>query len=492
MTDMREDIEEHIASQNYAEAVGVLRAWAINNRSALSVSSAARSLRDHRALAGAIGAACDFSLSFEHSFSARAGLLHHGAAGWLIETLPGMIWAPGNVAACASALKKLAASEDGRNMIGHHGGVAALLNAWRGLKQPCLDIAETLVVLCAGHVDNISRFVREDGIELAMNIWVNPLDDNQEALVRATFVLVGECCICLPDAGKGGTLVPAVLKTLEIVTRDDQQNDEQGGRHCRRGRERRGAFIAAAAFNLLGNVGEASAREEIFTTDSNAGIDCSVPVSLSQNLVDGYEVLDGNNVVELALRTWNKWPQDRNVVSAITWALCALHRAKKIQIGPHHDPEKCLQISAKLRACEHSVGTARALLDLLSSRDLSSMNLSENQMRSDDPPFCEASIIVRSCDNARLPPHGGPRLDIEQSAVLAGQASIVSSVKRTRGRPRKHNPSMSKFSTEMINVPVEGTCIRGGIRTPSQSSKRTRTESPLDNSPRGIQDLVGE
>jgi hypothetical protein len=275
----RERFDDHVSRGDYKSACKELHVvskplFAIT---ALSSSARARALDDHRALSAALASALD--------------------------TMRCVAWAPANVAAAANAVRLIGASEEGRSTVGKNGGISTLLAAWR-MQPKCLELVEALMVLCSGHLDNVSRFMREDGIEQAISLW--SAGDVDPLLKKQALILVGICCVCLPDENHGSTLIPAVLAALT-----------QAIKHSREGRSRQ---IAIAAMCLLANVGEARSKElrEAARTGEPA--------------LPGYDVADGPAVVEQLIAAWDKWPKDREVVSAATWALCGLYRAHLIDL----------------------------------------------------------------------------------------------------------------------------------------------------------------
>jgi hypothetical protein len=337
MSSVRSEFDDLVANGAFSAACDLLRRSAapLSALQSLSAVGRARALDDHRALAAAVCAACNFEESFEQSFASRDALLAHGAARWAVDTLRLLTWAPANAAAAAAAVRRLGASEDGRTTVGKRGGIATMLAAWRANSR-CLEIVDALVVLCSGHLDNVSRLTREDGIELAINVWEDK--DAPLLLKKQTLILVGICCVCLPDEGRGATLVPAVLATLTRAV----------------ALPRRGRDIAAAAMNLLANVGESCSKEMRYA--ANEG-EVELP---------GYVVEDGHAVVEHVLAAWRRWPRDRNVVTAATWTLCAMYRANQITLasGKHGSESgyKIKELLALNRVRASTVDTLRVLI----------------------------------------------------------------------------------------------------------------------------------
>lgn len=375
----RLELDDEIASGAFAKvsqrlqnALERLRATVGSNNS----TRVAKVLEEHRALAAGLGAACDFGVTFEQSFHIRAKLLEAGVARWCVDSLQLVPWAIQNVAAVASAIRHIAANPDGRNVFGSLGGVAALLRAWK-MQPSCVQVVEAFTVLCTGHIDNISRFLREDGIDFAAQQWNIVRDrvtartprfghcstsaagsfepDSVRSALTAGFKLgeltnleftletlrlVGVCCICLPDDGKGDSLVPSLTTLLQAACRD----------------ARRGKPIAAAALEIFANIGESWAKEQLLANKESG-------------LVPGYAIHDKVLVANSLLSAWQTWPNDRALVAAATWAFCALHRSSQVSIdGAFVEGATrglMSEIDRQLQTCAADAGTIRALRDII-------------------------------------------------------------------------------------------------------------------------------
>ena len=202
-TGIPEAFESHILSCAYHPALAILKASSAAQASLprapagpAAQLAAAATLETHRALCLIVRDACDVSKTFEASFAHREALLAsgsaHGAASWAVSSLRAMIFSAENVRAVAVAVRRLGSSLEGRAVVGREGGVSVLLRAWR--KFPvCVEVSDALFVMCSGHVENISRFVREDGLGMCLRVCGEErvaVSVNEKVLL-----LVGLCCV---------------------------------------------------------------------------------------------------------------------------------------------------------------------------------------------------------------------------------------------------------------------------------------------------------
>jgi hypothetical protein len=330
--------EELVLEGKYEAALALLASAAdpLQDLAALTWMERGRALDAHRALCACVRDACDFSVSFERSFAHREALLGAGTSGraanagvWAIATLTLTLFSPPNVKAAVAALRRLGSSLHGRSVIGKGGGVAALLQAWR-MYPDCLAIVEALVVLCSGHVDNVSRLVREDGIERSLSVCGREGAD--PALKKEVLLLLGICCVCVPDEGRGDGLVDAVVGVLKGAA--------QVRSHASR-------CIAANALGVLANVGEAASRELYMTRENG---DTPLP---------GYDVPDPSAAMDAILLAWTAWPKRWEIVSPAAWAFTSMQRASQIDFKSA--PATLARINALLQANQVQSSSARAL-----------------------------------------------------------------------------------------------------------------------------------
>lgn len=296
-----------VASQEYSAALDVLAESEsqLRNLPELSVRDRGLAMNTQLSLCASIRDACDFANSFERSFANRSALLDSkrastNAAHWVITTFNLTLFAPSNVTSSALALKRLGSSLLGRSVIGRQRGIAVLLKAWRTYPSN-LAIVEAIAVLCNGHVDNVSRFVREDGIDLCISILRSA--STQYSMKEEIMLLLGLCCVCLPDEGKGDTLVDVVIDTLSEAANERSYSSK---------------IIAAHALGCLANIGEAVVRDRYMTRETQ------------QESLPGYAVGEPGKLIDAVLDAWEAWPQSWDVVSPAAWALVAMYRAKHV------------------------------------------------------------------------------------------------------------------------------------------------------------------
>lgn len=298
--------DNFVRNNEYNSALGVLAESEaqLRNLSGLSIRDRGFAVNTHLSLCASIRDACDFATSFEKSFANREALLDSkrsstNAAHYVVSTFSLTLRVPSNVSSSALALKKLGSSLLGRSVIGHQRGVAILLKAWR-MYPNNLAVVEAIAVLCNGHVDNVSRFVREDGIDFCIQILRS--GSTNSSMREQVMLLLGVCCVCLPDEGKGGKLVEVVVSTLSEATRERTLSSRD---------------TAAHALGCLANIGEAVVRDHYMTRESHLE---SLP---------GYDITEPQKVIDVTLDAWEAWPNSWKVVSPAAWALVALYGAKQ-------------------------------------------------------------------------------------------------------------------------------------------------------------------
>lgn len=206
----------------------------------------------------------------------------------------------------------------------------------------CVEVVGALVVVCSGHVDNISRFVREDGV--AMCVRVCGEDRVAVGVKEKVLLLVGMCCVCLPDDGRGGELVGVVVSVLRDVLGGGRRRAEVYG-------------LAANALAVLGNVGETVARENYMCESAGDG-----------SPLPGYDVNEPEEVVAVIVAAWEKWRRSWNIVSPAAWALVAMTRAKQIDLT--HFPHLMRRVRTLLNESTVQSSSARALKVILGSGDV--------------------------------------------------------------------------------------------------------------------------
>jgi hypothetical protein len=242
---------------------------------------------------------------------------------------------------------------------------------------------------------------------------------------------------------------------------------------------------------LLGNVGEAIAREEL-----NPEIAYGLPPTSSAPsppcVVESYLVPDGKKVTEIALRAWDMWPNNRPAISAISWALCALYRARAISFGARNDSVR-VDIVSKLSRCEHSAGTLRVLSDLIAAGPDQAENHLRTESLSSGVPHKEQSIIASLCNNGNNSQVIQAGSGLKHLSVSTGNPSLVSIAKdiRRRGRARKCGSNGRRSSTAELSPRLNRRVSGDETMTPPHG-KLGRKHRGSVVSPRGIQDVTAE
>lgn len=371
----------HIQAKRYDGALQVLAEAEVSLTSltTLPIRERAHSLDAHRALCACIRDACDFAVSFEAAFAHREALLRPSgttpnAAQWVVRTLHFTLFAPANVVAAAMALRRLGSSLQGRSLIGRQRGVAVLLKTWRQYQNNGA-VVEALSVLCNGHVDNVSRFVREDGIEQSLKVLES--DNAASSLKGEVLLLLGVCCVCLPDEGKGGKLVATVVSTLQKAVQERTHSSR---------------LLAANALSCLANVGEATARDMYMTRDTK------------HSPLPGYDVPEPLKVMTSILEAWNAWPCMWNIVSPAAWALVAMIRANQLSLDVSnetlslltHLSSSCAVQSSSVRALEDMMREAKCSTPIESCAYLSPSKVGEKRRMFETPPCSPVTPLKRA------------------------------------------------------------------------------------------------
>jgi len=164
-----------------------------------------------RAAADTIREACDFSTSFEAAYVTRRALLRRGVVSWAVRALDGFAHFAQLVAKLAAVLQLLGIGIEGRCMIGSASAVDKLTLLW-ATHPSCVELVSALLSLCAGHIDNVSRFMRRRGISKAVHVLTHEQHRLNPKLVQQTLVLIGFCAVCTPDNQvESAVLLPAMF-----------------------------------------------------------------------------------------------------------------------------------------------------------------------------------------------------------------------------------------------------------------------------------------
>jgi hypothetical protein len=456
-SEVLQQFEDLILSRDYDAALQVLAdvkplITSIAHTS-LPLTDRGRALDLHRALCTCIRDACDFAITFERSFANREALLASSsgipsAAEWIISTLRLTRFAPPNVNAACSALRRLGSSLEGRSEVGRRRGVAVLLDVWRRYSSN-IHIVEALVVLCSGHVDNISRFVREDGIEQALGVCesahtpgVCESEQAWRALKQEALLLLGVCCVCLPDEGRGGKLVTTVVAVLRDAVRAGEYSSR---------------LLVANALGCLANVGEAVARDLYMTRETE------------QTPLPGYDVPNPDQVVSQIVKAWSMWPSEWTIVSPAAWALVAMKRAGQVSMQDLLAEEKV--VASLILKCSEMSSSVRALRRIMKNTD-----------EADKSP-ADLPLSKSTCDCGATPSR--PRASKKRSAANIADVSspVTPAAKRVRRLPEVNIPVPAEFGApescgtttepdEGFEIPLTGGNSGGSVKTPRKTSPR--------------------
>lgn len=244
----------------------------------------ATSLNLVRGAAESISEVSSFTTAFETSFETRRALLRSGVCDWAIAALHSFSVFRPVVSTLSSVLGLLGVGADGRSHVGKKGGVDLLTKLWH--RHPdCVEIVSALVSLCPGHIDNVSRTMRQRGLVVAFDILQKPDATANPELVRYTLILVGMCAICTPDnPDEAKRLVPAVLDVLERLNQDRRIPD-----------------VAQQAIAALANVSDCWLKEAV-----------------------GYEIAEPQRLCAALIDTWKRNKTSTAIASATSRALISL------------------------------------------------------------------------------------------------------------------------------------------------------------------------
>lgn len=307
-----------------------------------------------RTVADSLFEASSFATAFETSFATRRALHGAGAAVWAIAALRGFAPFHNVVAPLAEVLRLLGVGAEGRGLVGKHGGVDLLTKLWHR-HTDCLEIVSALVSLCPGHIDNVSRTMRQRGLVVAIdvlqreNILANP------PLLRSTLILIGMCAICTPDNKDEGTrLVPAVVQVLEKLNAENKHPD-----------------VAQQALSALANVGDCWLKEH-----------------------NGYEIAEPRRVAVAVVDTWAKNKGSKSIAAQAARALLALlssHSA--VNNALLAEPRTLFELTSQTRSLSFTnarlhdiiVATPKLSENALSTSDNAAMEEAENDHEEQEP-----------------------------------------------------------------------------------------------------------
>lgn len=251
-----------------------------------SSSELAAVLDTVRTAADCFTEACTFTCAFDTVYMARETLIQLGVCEWAANALKSFQEVISVAVPIANVLSVLALSTNGRHHIGSTGAVDLLTKIWR--KHPsCEEIVNSLSSLCCGHIDNVSRTMRQRGIVVAIDILNDERYMDNPRLLGKVLLLVGFCTICTPDnTDESKTLVPAIITALKRLN------------------EARMPSVAVRAISALGNMGDCWLKESY-----------------------GYEFSDAKSLIDAVFATWMANPRSTMVTEAASRTLLVLSTA---------------------------------------------------------------------------------------------------------------------------------------------------------------------
>lgn len=266
-----------------------------------SANALAASLDLVRGASNALAEACSFTTAFETSFETRRALHRAGACEWAIAALRGFATVRSIVSSVSTVLGLLGLDGEGRCRVGKLGAVDELTKLWHR-HLDCVQIVSALVSLCPGHIDNVSRTMRQRALVAGMKVLSDNNSLTNPQLVGQTLTLLGMCSICTPDnQNEGKRLVPVILDVLERLNAGEDDLID----------------TAKHAILALANVGDCWMKEGT-----------------------GYDVAEPNRVCSVIIESWTKGKSSADIALASSRALMALlssHAAVKIALTNHRD-----------------------------------------------------------------------------------------------------------------------------------------------------------
>lgn len=251
-----------------------------------SSSELAAVLDNVRTAADCFTEACTFTSAFDTVYAARETLAKLGVCEWAAYALKAFQDIVSVAVRLANVFCVLAPSTNGRHYVGSTGAVDLLTAIWR--RHPsCVDIVTSLSCLCCGHIDNVSRVMRQRGIVIAIDILNGESYMDNPRLLEKVLLLVGFCAICTPDnVNESKMLVPAIITALERLNEAQLPN------------------VAVHAISALGNMGDCWLKESY-----------------------GYEFSDAERTVDAVLATWMTNSRSTMVTEAASRTLLVLSMA---------------------------------------------------------------------------------------------------------------------------------------------------------------------
>lgn len=419
----------------------------------------ARALDTVREVADAFAETCSFTTAFETAYNSRRGLLRAGACEWAVATLEGFrVFVP-VIARVATVLGLLGTGVDERCHVGSSGAVDLLTTLWHNNSQ-CLEIVSALGSLCAGHIDNVSRTMRQKGLVVAMKILKDPECLDNHVLIQRTLLYVGLCAICTPDDRQEGTeMVPVLIDVLERLT-------EAGLPH-----------VAEHAISALGNISDCWMKEEY-----------------------GYAITDHRRLIAAIVNSWSAFPRSRKMASVASRTLLAFffsHVGAREAILAESGA-----LSNNIDGCRQRTTTLQALHDIIPGRKQAgtsamekaateppSMQLGTGADTSPDDDTDEGDVLIHMAQKRHRPAHNNikvhllhetppasPRLTRSRKTPIRDGAIVPSIAKRRRGRPKGSRKAVASSTADGDTTPVRATIGRG---RPKRSPSAPETPSRI-------------
>lgn len=375
----------------------------------------ARALDAIREVADAFAEVCSFRTAFETAYHARRGLLKAGVCEWAVATLDGFKFFVPVIERVATVIGLLGTGVEERSHVGNTGAIDLLTTLWH--KHPrCLELVSALSSLCSGHIDNVSRTMRQRGLVVAMNVLKDPESLDDHHLIERTLLYIGLCAICTPDnEHEGIAMVPTLIDILERVTEAGLPQ------------------VSEHAISAIGNISDCWLKEE-----------------------HGYAIPDHTRLVKAIANSWSAFPRSRSTAN------CASHTLLSLSVTMPRAREAVLAdsqtISNLIDGCRHSSTTLLSLQGIV------------NSASSDDASDSERRLLLST------PKSNRSRFD----GSLDANSPEVTPVRRGRKRRRvtrgsnRSDVDVSK-SVLLPNSPPKAS--EGDDGTVKRTSKRVRRRS---------------
>lgn len=268
-------------SRSLAKAISQLQSSLPQEVDSTAISNC---IEEIRSVADILIEACDFDTAFETAVFARTALIQARILTWAVSVLKNFSFDERVISRIALALAHLGIGAESRGQIGDSGAVDQLAILWKTYPSS-YDIVHSLVSLCAGHIDNMSRVMRRRGISTAIKILLDPRNTSNSKLVERTMVLIGLCSICIPENRyEASTLVPAILVAWERMEKRKRTATTQHALIC------------------IANIADCWTKE-------NTGYDLGKIDYLVRNIAE----------------SWKKAPRCKEMAFTASWALSALY-----------------------------------------------------------------------------------------------------------------------------------------------------------------------